>query len=1212
MLGSPQGFFSSMFMRAINFVRDFLFSRGGILFVSYLFMVMLVWFAGPYVGLKSVSARLWVLLVITLVIALVLLVKWIMDRQRGKRLQRDIDESAFLGTRADRESEIAMLRKQMQDAINALKTSELVASRTGSAALYALPWYMVIGPSAVGKSSILRNSNLNFPYSKHDPRGVQGVGGTRNCDWWFSDQAVFLDTAGRYVTEEDDREEWFSFLTMLRNHRGKQPINGAIVAVNIADILTGDSASVVANAKIVRDRVDELVTKLGIVFPVYLIFTKSDLLKGFASYFDDLSEKERDQVWGACLYTREPNEKLEIGELFAQELDALHARLCAHRMLKLPLQRDVERKAEIMDMPNQFKAAGARLTEFVTEVFKKSPYRETPLFGGFFFTSATQQGTPIQYLFGTETQAFGAVQSPADNEAKGEKHYFIHNLLREVILPNSKQVARNKRMTRRAIFFKRFWIVVAIIAAITGVWMLSNVYSQRVAQVADIKDTSQNLAKNIFASRPNLGTAYKSISSYYNQTMDMWTEEGGMGFMTPGGLQEPLAQNFLLGMQGAFLYPVADMLEEHLNNYSRNIVPKVGKDAASDDPINQRSRRTATAYDELKLYLYLSSPNIVDYQTLIDPFTDIWMAALKRAGIKVTEQDRPQLVNMLTYYVKHMRDPARSPLMARAWSADKSLIASVRAVINQQPISDRLYAEMRDQGARKFEPIDLKTLVNGAPGGALTSSFNIPGIYSRRGWENFVWPYLQKTIDESIRTDWVLGNTAENSEAITGEARDHLVAQVRQMYFDDYVNLWFKMIEGISARRFETLRDASAQLQALNHDDNSFQELLKSINYNVALPDVGKTSLLTKGLATSDGKPIVDEIRQPFASIITITQDVINDKDDSWFSNYMKSLTGVQKEVAKLASSGDVPRDTKGFSVKVMNGDSESELYKSWLITNQALENADTRTAQAMGNLVRAPLMNVWATIVGMAQKDIDKAWRDKVLFAYNDSLRGKFPFASDGSDAPMSGVVDFFRPASGTFWGFIGDIGPFLERKGNSWQERKWMGVGMDFSPEFLQSMRKSSEISDGMFKRGDSNPNVNLSIYPYPSASLNESGIGVDGSELRYRNGPQEWQNMTWPGPNPGAHVRAVRAGTLASAELSVDGPWAMMHLIDKAHIGSIEGDTFMATWSLQDSGGQRLNASFRIRADRGVAMLTGSMQSYHLPVDIFTHPSVQAKDE
>ncbi|MBU1424466.1 MAG: type VI secretion system membrane subunit TssM [Gammaproteobacteria bacterium] len=1188
--------------RILNGIRNFLVSRGGIIFFGLLLLVLLIWFAGPLVGLKSVSARVWILAILASIIVITLLVKWSIDRRRGKKLEQDIEESAFLGTRPDRESEIALLRKQMHDAIGALKSSELVSTRRGSAALYALPWYMVIGPSAVGKSSILRNSNLNFPYSKHDPRGIQGVGGTRNCDWWFSDQAIFLDTAGRYTTEEDDHEEWFAFLEMLRTNRSKQPINGVVVAVNIADLLTSDSAAILENAKIVRDRIDELVIKLGIVFPVYLIFTKSDLIKGFASYFDDLSEKEREQVWGASMLALEQSDDREVGEIFEAEFDALHARLCAHRMLKMSLQRNLELKTEIMDMPNQFRAAGPRLAEFVHQVFKKSPYKETPIFGGFFFTSAAQEGTPIQLLDGTEMQAFGAVpDAVSQGGEKGQKPYFIHSLLREVVLPNSKQVVRNRRMTIRARFLKRFSIVMAIVIAVAGFMMLSSAYQNQLLLIADVKDSSKGIVRNVNGGKANMNAALQSVYSYYNTTGELWDSDDGGGFLTPGGLQEPLGQNFLLGMQTVFLAPVAEMLEEDLNNYSRNITPPVDANALSADtaldtsaeaeldPASQRSRRTAAAYDELKLYLYLSSPDVVEPTTFIDTFTSIWIAELRKNGVKVKELDRGVLTKMLTYYVKHMRDPERSPLHAQAWTSDKTLISNVRVVINQQPISERLYAEMRDVGSRKLEPLDLLSLVNGAPRGALVSKNSIPGIYTRNGWDTFVWPYLQKTIDESLRTDWVLGSSSAIDEMPTGEMRAQLVRQIRQLYFADYTNQWFSMLSSISARRFDSLHDASSQLQSFTSDNSAIMELLKSIHNNVAMTNI-------------------EELKLPFKNLTQITQEAIAGKENNWFDGYRKSLVAVQKDISRLSSSSDVPRDTRLFAVKLLNGDVDSELYRSWLVTNRVLEDVDARTAQSVANLLRAPIRNVWGTIISVSQKNLQLTWKDKTLFAFNETLRNNYPFATDGRDASMSDVADFFKPAGGLFWLFVNDeMGPFVERKGNKWEARKWLGIGLDFNPEFPLAIERSYGITNGMFKRGESNPGIVFSAYPFPNATLMESVIGIDGTEYRYRNGPQEWMNFTWPGQNPGGRVRGVRVGNQAGGDLVTDGTWALFRLLERAHISSNQGDSFVASWSMLDSNGQRLNISYKIRPDRSAALFQpGVLQGYRLPAEIFLRPA------
>jgi type VI secretion system protein ImpL len=45
----------------------------------------------------------------------------------------------------------------------------------------------------------------------------------------------------------------------------------------------------------------ELRERLGVRFPVYVLFTKADLLAGFTEVFEGLPKEERDQVWGFTL-----------------------------------------------------------------------------------------------------------------------------------------------------------------------------------------------------------------------------------------------------------------------------------------------------------------------------------------------------------------------------------------------------------------------------------------------------------------------------------------------------------------------------------------------------------------------------------------------------------------------------------------------------------------------------------------------------------------------------------------------------------------------------------------------------------------------------------------------------------------------------------------------------------------------------------------------
>ena len=145
----------------------------------------------------------------------------------------------------------------------------------------------------------MRQSGLNFPIDLTDD--LQGVGGTRNCDWFFTENAVLIDTAGRYVQQESqpdvDAAEWLGFLDLLKKHRGRRALNGVIVALSIDALSEGDEA-IRAHGRKIRRRLAELNERLEIRLPVYLMLTKADLIKGFEPFFGGLSTAAREQVWG--------------------------------------------------------------------------------------------------------------------------------------------------------------------------------------------------------------------------------------------------------------------------------------------------------------------------------------------------------------------------------------------------------------------------------------------------------------------------------------------------------------------------------------------------------------------------------------------------------------------------------------------------------------------------------------------------------------------------------------------------------------------------------------------------------------------------------------------------------------------------------------------------------------------------------------------------
>src|SRR5262245_6918184 len=251
---------------------------------------------------------IWIPITVTLAAALLIVGVYVFRRVRAARAARALEKAIAqqaqeqaLNAKPEKRAEIQELASQIQQGIRALKASKLGGGRRGEDALYTLPWYVMVGPPGAGKTTALRHSGLVFPYLDPSGGGVRGVGGTRNCDWWFTNEAILLDTAGRYTTEAEDHDEWMAFLEQLLKFRAHKPLNGVIVAVAINELLDATDEQIEQMGRKIRSRIDEMQQTLRMVLPVYVTFTKTDLVAGFVEFFGDLKKSERAAPWGATL-----------------------------------------------------------------------------------------------------------------------------------------------------------------------------------------------------------------------------------------------------------------------------------------------------------------------------------------------------------------------------------------------------------------------------------------------------------------------------------------------------------------------------------------------------------------------------------------------------------------------------------------------------------------------------------------------------------------------------------------------------------------------------------------------------------------------------------------------------------------------------------------------------------------------------------------------
>ncbi|HEX6003108.1 MAG TPA: type VI secretion system membrane subunit TssM, partial [Burkholderiales bacterium] len=335
------------------------------MFIGLALVCFLVWWRGAIVSFNDwkplgTDRAQWSLIAVLLSLyVLWLAARWWREKNINARLLSHLTKPTAVPAADTREGaeEVVELRKRFRAAVGILKNARLGGTQTGMFArlggqyVYQLPWYIFAGSPGSGKTTALINSGLQFPLAEQFGKAaIRGVGGTRNCDWWFTNEAVLIDTAGRYTTQDSndvaDKAEWEGFLKLLRQFRPQQPINGVLLTVSVAELLSQSASERQLHVSVLKQRLEELRGALGIQFPVYVLVTKIDLLAGFTDYFDTLTREERAQVWGFTFpYAPESAAALDFATAFRTEFESLTRRLYDAIPELLLHKRDLQARA---------------------------------------------------------------------------------------------------------------------------------------------------------------------------------------------------------------------------------------------------------------------------------------------------------------------------------------------------------------------------------------------------------------------------------------------------------------------------------------------------------------------------------------------------------------------------------------------------------------------------------------------------------------------------------------------------------------------------------------------------------------------------------------------------------------------------------------------------------------------------------------------------
>ncbi len=1107
--------------------------------IGFVLLSLFIWFAGPFFSfvewhpLAGVFARvLTICIVIGLWVTAHFVKRWRANR-KSSALMSAVAKQADSATAASPDAQ--QMRERFEEAAAVLK------GKTGRQSLYELPWYVIIGAPGSGKTTVLVNSGLHMPLGESfGKEGLRGVGGTRNCAWLFTDEAVFLDTAGRFTTQDSDADSdaagWREFLSLLKKYRTRRPVNGVILAVSATDLMTLQPSEREAHIAAARRRLEELNRELRIVLPVYLLITKCDLISGFTEYFDDLTAEGRAQVWGVT-FSYEDTRSGQAVRAFSTQFDRLIERLNARIFERLEAERDPRRRGRIFGFPQQIAALRGLLAQYVTEVFSSTRFDQKVLLRGAYFTSGTQEGTPIDRLLGSLTRTLGVGADALASVPSGRgKAYFIQHLLQQVLLGESGLAGVNRGVELRkgaaqlgAYAALALLTVLGVIGTVISLSRNRAYVSDVSAQLAAVDKVPPVLpSAPLEAALPRLD-AVGQVASVAERYRDGAPLLMRLGLFQGNSIGNAARDAYQRELDGVLLPRVMERIRARLLE-------------ATPEPDR--------LYEYLKAYLMLGEPEHLDAMQ-IETIADIeWAQAYP------SDPDTRQSL------AKHFHALLEGGKL-RALPMDESLVAQARSTLRQASVPRLMYSRLKLDYAND----DTRALrLDVAAGLGADQVFRrksgmplaapVPSFYTRKVFGEATTTGMAELVKQFADDAWVLG-----SDALSLRQGAQLSADVIALYEKDYIDQWEKVLADIELAAFPSVDRVTNALGILAAPTSPLKGLLQTVDSNTHLvpdpgeaPPQGAVAAAQQAVASRIGKLL--DAGKALAGVAPAP--VPGAMVTAHFQGLHQALTGLPG-----AAPGAAPIDR----VLSIIGQLQQQLLA--VGTGAGDRNPLEQVAQAGGgSLAKAlqqqasllpPSVGALVAQVGgrsegvtltQARTELEARFRQNVVQDCEAIVRGRYPFSPHSAvDVPLADFGRLFA-YGGVFDTFFKDnLSAIVDTSRQPWTWRAGSdGASIGASLAMLREFEAAQRIRDNFFHPGAQVPDLHFTVtLSNLDAAATRFLVEIDGQSFEYRHGPERGWPATWPGPGTGTAAVSFEDRDGGHPNLPFQGPWSLFRLLD-----------------------------------------------------------------
>ena len=906
------------------------------------------------------------------------------------------------------------------------------------------------------------------------------------------------------------------------------------------------------HAAAVRRRLNELREKLGVRFPVYVLFTKADLIAGFTEFFEPLGKEEREQVWGFTLPLLKGRDEASPIAGFDEEFGLLLARLNAQSLERLQGESDVQRRSLIASFPAQLASVRQVARDFLGEVFQENRFEHRQILRGVYFTSGTQEGTPIDRLMMGMARTFGIGRQAIGSGHGTGRSYFLTRLFEGVIFREAGLVSADDRAERRYRWTLRGAMAAVVIAAVAmgALWTRSYLGNRALASETATQIAAYKTAAAQIPGGPIADSDLPLVVPALNILRDL-----------PANPVRPDAADMPPGL-GWGLYQGRVIGNSALQSYravlNEQFLPRVL--LRLEDQMQSNINDPQFLYDSLKVYLMLGLVGPMDKKMVSDWLAADWEQAFPGAAREGLRDD----------LAAHLDTLLSQPMQKIALNND--LVTQVQGILNQMPLAQRVYNGIINSPAATALPEFRLTDVGGP---AIARVFvrssgkplndGIEGIFTYEGFRNVFLAQALGVAKQIQRDSWVLGPGAEAKQSQAALLK--LSRDVLDLYYNDYISRYDQLLGDIDIIPMESLSHAVEVTNVLSGPTSPIVNVLNAVDHEIQLTadptaptdaatqDVTSKTFnrqvttrldpqsrifldaLTRASAAETGgkaEPPGAYVEGRFDWLHTLVSKP--EGQPSQLDGMMQTLTEVYQQLSKLSFAGGI-----------------------------ANPNADTTAlARFLEETARLPgPMQRWAKQIAAGSSGItadstragiNAQWQSSVLPLCQQATANAYPFNRRArADMSMKDFATLFAPNGLIDQFFTSNLAKFVDTTTRPWTWKKVNDTDLGISQAVLTEMQHAAEIRDAFFAGGQT-PAVSFQITPEAlDPKARRITLEIDGQTIQFQQGQGQPTPaaVTWPGAVGLARVTFIPPLNGSESVLSRDGPWALFRLLDAAEI-------------------------------------------------------------